>query len=104
MFFDISKNIFMGKSFFIDGGQNPLEPARKNCKILYGPKVSNFKEIYKYLDDKKIAFKVKNQNNLYNRLNYLLDNTKKSSKNKNKLKIIGDKVLNKSVKEIEGFI
>ena len=104
LFFDISKNIFMGKSFFIDGGQNPLEPARKNCKILYGPKVSNFKEIYKYLDDKKIAFKVKNQNNLYNRLNYLLDNTKKSSKNKNKLKIIGDKVLNKSVKEIEGFI
>ena len=64
LFFDISKNIFMGKSFFIDGGQNPLEPARKNCKILYGPKVSNFKVIYKYLDDKKIAFKVKNQNNL----------------------------------------
>ena len=62
------------------------------------------KNIFQYLDDKKIAFKVKNQNNLYNRLNYLLDNTKKSSKNKNKLKIIGDKVLNKSVKEIEGFI
>ncbi len=104
LFFDISKNIFMGKSFLNDGGQNPLEPARKNCNILYGPKVSNFKEIYKYLNDQKIAFKVKNPNKLYNKLNYLLDNTKKSNKGENKLKIIGDKILKKSVKEIEGFI
>ncbi len=104
LFFDISKNIFMGKSFLAEGGQNPLEPARKNCKILYGPKVSNFKEIYKYLNNQKIAFKVKNQNNLYNKLNYLLNNNIKKNNNKNKLKIIGNKILKKSVKEIESFI
>jgi len=59
----------MGKSFLVDGGQNPLEPARKNCKIFYGPKISNFTEIYSYLTKKNIAFKVKNSNNLYNKLN-----------------------------------
>ena len=40
-------------------------------KIFYGPKISNFTEIYSYLAKQKIAFKVKNSSNLYNKLNYL---------------------------------
>ena len=94
----------MGKSFLFDGGQNPLEPARKNCKIFYGPKVTNFTEIYRYLSNQKIAFKVRNSNSLYNKLNYLLGNNRKENKSDNKLKKIGNKVLNDSVKEIERFI
>ena len=49
--------MFSCKIFFIDGGQNPLEPATK-CRIFHGPKISNFKEIYKYLNKQKIAIKV----------------------------------------------
>ena len=104
LFFDICKNVFMGKSFLVDGGQNPLEPARKNCKIFYGPKISNFTEIYSYLAKQKIAFKVKNSSNLYNKLNYLIGQRKKENKQDNKIRKIGNKVLKDSVKEIERFI
>ena len=94
----------MGKSLMADGGQNPLEPARKNCKIFYGPKVSNFKEIYNYLKKQGIAFKVHNHHALYNKLIYILNNNKKKKSNKSKFKTIGNKILKKSVKEIEKFI
>ena len=51
------KSIFMGKSFSKKlikvGGQNPIEPAKCGCKIYHGPYVSNFKEIYEFLNKKK---------------------------------------------------
>ena len=56
-FFKICRIVFVGKSLTIQGGQNPLEPARFNCNIIHGPKVSNFYEIYKLLDKNKISFK-----------------------------------------------
>ena len=36
LFFETSKIVFMGKSLTVDGGQNPLEAARKNCFIIHG--------------------------------------------------------------------
>ena len=104
LFFNICKNVFMGKSFLADGGQNPLEPARKNCRIFHGPKISNFTEIYKYLKNQKIAFEVKNSNKLFYKLNNLLSNSGRKNKSENKIKKIGNKVLKDSVKEIERFI
>ena len=56
-FFKICKIVFLGKSLSVSGGQNPLEPARYNCNIIHGPKVSNFPEIYNLLDKSKISFK-----------------------------------------------
>jgi len=51
-FYNISKCVFLGKSLVdslvMDSGQNPIEPARLGCKILHGPNVSNFHEIYSY--------------------------------------------------------
>ena len=35
----------MGKSLAGGGGQNPIEPARLGCAILFGPDMSNFNEI-----------------------------------------------------------
>ena len=53
------KSIFMGKSFSKKlikvGGQNPIEPAKCGCKIYHGPYVSNFKEIYNFLNQKEIT-------------------------------------------------
>lgn len=37
---------FVGGSLVPHGGQNPLEPARLGCAILYGPHADNFTEIY----------------------------------------------------------
>ena len=63
-FFNISKYVFVGKSLVkslaMDGGQNPIEPARLGCEILHGPNVSNFFEIYDYFKTVGRAKEVKN--------------------------------------------
>ncbi|WP_370153792.1 3-deoxy-D-manno-octulosonic acid transferase [Ferrovibrio sp.] len=35
---------FMGGSLIAHGGQNPLEPARLGCAVLFGPSMENFSE------------------------------------------------------------
>ena len=63
--FNYSKSVFMGKSLIESlkevGGQNPIEPAKCGCKIYHGPYVANFKDIYNFLNDKNIAFKINNE-------------------------------------------
>ena len=103
-FFSICKNIFLGKSITTDGGQNPLEPARHNCTIIHGPHVSNFTEIYSYLDKLKISFKVNNEIQLTNKLYTLIKKGKKNIKISSKINKIGDKVLKKNLNEIELFL
>jgi 3-deoxy-D-manno-octulosonic-acid transferase len=57
-FYILSKLTFLGGSLVKHGGQNPLEPAREGNYILYGPNISNFKEVYKMLNFLKIAKKI----------------------------------------------
>ena len=45
-FFKICKTVFLGGSMIKHGGKNPLEAARFGCKILNGPNVWNFEEIF----------------------------------------------------------
>ncbi len=99
-FFDICKIVFVGKSLKLDGGQNPLEPARKNCSILHGPKVSNFREIYNFLDNQKISFAIKNNEEFYNKIVSLMKTRSSSKKIKNKINLIGTKILKNNLKEI----
>ena len=40
------------------GGQNPLEAARYGARILHGPNVDNFKDIYKLLSSLNISKKI----------------------------------------------
>ena len=99
-FYSLIKNIFLGGSLIEHGGQNPLEAVRYNCNILHGPNVSNFNEIYKFLNKQKISKKVINLNQTTNILNKLL-NSKKSQKNiKDKINKIGQKILEKNIDEI----
>ena len=99
-FYSLIKNVFLGGSLVVHGGQNPLEAVRYNCNILHGPNVSNFNEIYKFLYNQKISKKVINLNQTINILDKLF-NSKKSQKNiKNKIKKIGQKILNKNIDEI----
>ncbi len=103
LFFNVCKNVFIGKSLTAFGGQNPLEPARYNCSIIHGPNVSNFTEIYKFLDKKKISIKIKNEKQLYGKI-YNLINKKKSINIKEKINLIGSKILNKNLMEIKSLI
>ena len=57
-FYSISKSVFLGKSIETHGGrsgQNPLEATREGCKIYNGHYVSNFQEIYFFLNKKRSA-------------------------------------------------
>ncbi len=100
-FYSLIKNVFLGGSLVNHGGQNPLEAVRYNCNILHGPYVSNFEEIYKFLSKKKISKKISNLNQTMNILNKLLA-SKKSQKNiKSKINSIGQKILKKTIHEID---
>lgn len=45
LFFRLAPLTFLGKSLVARGGQNPLEPARLGCAVLFGPHMSNFLDI-----------------------------------------------------------
>lgn len=102
-FYKISKTVFLGGSMIKHGGQNPIEAAIYGCKILYGPNIWNFDEVYKFLDKKNISSKV-------NGVNQIIQNVEKifQEKNieqiKNKIKYLGDKILISTFKEINFFI
>ena len=57
-FYKIATTVFLGGSLINHGGQNPIEPARFGAKILHGPNIGNFKEVYKYLKNLKISKKI----------------------------------------------
>ena len=42
LFYRLADLVFVGGSLVPHGGQNPLEPARLDCAILYGPHMENF--------------------------------------------------------------
>ena len=102
-FYNNCKTIFLGGSIINHGGQNPLEATRYGCKVLHGPNVHNFTEIYNFLKKNKMSFKIQNQNNLINLLSKFLNENKNSKKIQNKLNIIGAKILDKTNSEINLF-
>ena len=89
----------MGGSIIQRGGQNPLEAARFGAKILHGPNIDNFKDVYKLLKSLKISKKIQSPKQLASSITF--------RKNKiigNKIKIIGQKILKKTIKELDCLI
>jgi len=103
-FFKICKTVFLGGSFIKHGGQNPLEAARYGCKILHGPNVWNFKDIYTLLNRYRVSSEVINPNQLLTNVDKIF-RTKNNSKNiESKIKKLGNKILNLTSKEVNLFI
>ncbi len=98
-FYSIIKNVFLGGSLINHGGQNPLEAVRYNCNILHGPNVSNFREIYEFLNKKNISNKIYNVNQTSNILKKLF-NKKVQTNIKKKINTIGQNILKKNIYEI----
>jgi len=103
-FFKICKTVFLGGSLIKHGGQNPLEAARYGCKILHGPNVSNFREIYSLLNKYNLSNKVNNLNEIIKNVDKLFNNKTNSKKIKNKINILGNKILNSTLKEVNFFV
>tara|TARA_Y100001936_G_scaffold185882_1_gene183667 strand:+ start:1959 stop:3200 length:1242 start_codon:yes stop_codon:yes gene_type:complete len=98
-FHNIACSVFLGGSIINRGGQNPLEAARFGSKILHGANIDNFKDVYKLLKYLKISKQVKSPEQLASSIIF--------KKNKNlglKIKDIGKKILNKTVKELDNLI
>ena len=100
LFYKVCKNIFLGGSLIEHGGQNPLEATRYGCKVLHGPNVSNFREIYKFLNKKKLSKKISNQDQLINCVIKYISSKNNSKKIIKDLHLIGMNILNKTYKEI----
>mgnify|MGYP001257197861 CR=1 FL=1 len=100
-FFNLIKIVFVGGSLINHGGQNPLEPARHGCNVLYGPHIDNFKNIYNYLDRIKVSKKVRGSKSLQKNIELLIRNKNKTKSVIKKVKKLGDNILILTMKEIE---
>ena len=103
-FFRACKNVFLGGSIIQHGGQNPLEAARYGCNILHGPHVSNFSDIYFFLEKNNIATKIYNSKAIIKILDHFFSKKPKSKIIQKKIDYIGKKILNLTFKEINFFI
>jgi 3-deoxy-D-manno-octulosonic-acid transferase len=103
-FFSICKNIFLGGSIIPHGGQNPLEAAKYGCNILHGPHVSNFRDIYAFLEKHKISNKFNTSKKMINILDTLFLKKTKSEIIKKKIDNIGKRILYLTYKELNLFI
>ncbi|MCX7966274.1 MAG: glycosyltransferase [Syntrophorhabdaceae bacterium] len=68
-----SKIAFVGGSLAPYGGQNILEPLFFETPVLFGPYMENFKEIAELILEKKAGIMVKNKDDLYRNIKYLLN-------------------------------
>ena len=98
-FHKVGSSVFLGGSIVKRGGQNPLEAARFGAKILHGPNVDNFKEVYKLLKSLKVAKKIQTPKKLASSIIF-----KKNKITGNKIKNIGENILKKTIKELNKII
>jgi len=103
-FFSTCKNVFLGGSIIPHGGQNPLEAARYGCNILYGPHVSNFSDIYFFLEQNNIATKIYSSKAIIKILDHYFSKKPKTKIIQKKIDYIGKKILSLTFKEIKFFI
>ena len=99
LFHKISSTVFLGGSLINRGGQNPLEAARLGSKILHGPNTDNFKDVYKHLKLLNISKKINTPLQLASSIVF-----KKNKNSGKKIKKIGQKILNKTINELDNLI
>jgi len=102
-FLKLSKIAFMGKSIYAYGGQNPIEAARLGNRIIHGPNIENFIEVYDFLGKQGISTKIKSYKDLEN-LVVKFDRKKIYSQQIiKKLAYTGNQILLKNEKEINKY-
>lgn len=64
LWYRLAPVVFVGKSLVGTGGQNPLEPARLGCALVFGPSMSNFEQISEELLSCGAARRIADQEDL----------------------------------------
>ena len=98
-FHRLGSSVFLGGSVIKRGGQNPLEAARFGAKILHGPSTDNFKDVYRLLKSLNISKKISTPKQLASSIVF-----QKNKKKGEKIKNIGEKILNNTIKELDKLI
>ncbi len=75
LFYRLSQLVFVGGSLVPHGGQNPLEPARLDCALLFGPHMSNFALISRDLREAGGALEVEDTAGLVAAVDSLLSDS-----------------------------
>ena len=103
-FLKFSKIVFMGKSIFAEGGQNPIEAATLGNRIIHGPNIQNFTEVYDFLNNQGISSRINSHKSLENLIlkflkkkNYSKQITKKLSNTGNQILLNNEKEINKCI-------
>ena len=104
LFIKICKIVFLGGSLIQHGGQNPLEAARLGCKVIHGPNIDNFLEIYSLLNKNNISSKIRTISQAKGIVQKNLSSKFSSKKIRKKLNSIGNEVLLNNQKEINKYI
>ena len=103
-FYNLNKLVFMGGSIIKHGGQNPLEPIRYGCKVIHGPNVKNFGDIYKLLNTKKLSKQIYFKKSLISEIKKSFKIKKSSHLIVRKIEDIGIKILKNTVDELKAII
>ena len=108
-YFRHAKSVFIGKSMIHklknDGGQNPIDAVNLNCKIYHGQYVSNFEEVYSFLNDHNISKKISNYKELSENLIQDLNSPQKKEGNIiNPIPALGKTILNNTITLLENFL
>ena len=98
-FYKFATTVFLGGSIIKRGGQNPLEPARFGAKILHGPNIDNFRDVYKYLNQLKISSSINTPQQCAHSIIF-----KKNMKKVKKMKYLGTTILKKTLNELDKSI
>jgi len=98
-FHKIGCSVFIGGSVINRGGQNPLEAARFGAKILHGPNIDNFKDVYRSLQSLKISKKITTSKELASEIMF-----KRNKKLGDKIKKIGVKILKETINDLDELI
>ena len=98
-FYKLATTVFLGGSIINRGGQNPLEPARYGAKILHGPHIDNFIEVYDFLKILKISKRISTPKEFANNVAF-----KKNMLNVKKIKKTGEVIFKNTIKELNKTI
>ena len=80
LFYRLAPIVFIGKSLVSSGGQNPLEAARLDCAIIFGPLMSNFEEIAATFIQKQAGLEVVDEAALRDSVDHLLSHPDECAK------------------------
>ncbi len=74
LYLNLTEIVFVGRSMYSEGGQNPIEPAMLGSAVLSGSMVQNFRDSYQKLAQNGGAKIVRDEDMLAKGVHYLMNN------------------------------